>query len=236
MARMTRDTHGTMSRRSFLLGAASAAGIVSALALAGCGGASGTGTDAGSQQSQSSGAQASTSSDTAADGSPKATVSGSVLVAYYSAQGHTEKVAQTLAGELGADLFAITPANIYSDDDLDYSDASSRVSREHEDEDLRDLTLARDAPGGWANYDTVLVGYPIWWGDAAWAMWNFASNNDFSGKTVIPFCTSISSGIGSSGSTLRDLANGTGDWQEGQRFRQDAEESDVTSWADGLRG
>lgn len=158
---------------------------------------------------------------------------GSVLVAFYSAQGHTERVAQAAADALGADLFAITPAEPYSNDDLNYNDSNSRVSREHEDESLRTVELGQVTPDGWDGYDTVLLGYPIWWGIAAWPTDGFVSGNDFSGKTVIPFCTSASSPIGESGSNLAELA-GTGDWQEGQRFSSGAEDDEVTSWAQGL--
>lgn len=117
----------------------------------------------------------------------------------------------------------------YSDDDLNYGNDESRVSREHEDESLQNVALTQTTPDGFADYDTVFVGYPIWWGVAAWPTNGFASGNDFTGKTVIPFCTSASSGLGQSGANLADLA-GTGTWQEGQRFRSSASEDDVTEW------
>ena len=158
---------------------------------------------------------------------------GNVLVADYSAQGHTAAVAQTIADELGADLFNVTPTEPYSDDDLDWTDDSSRVTREHEDESLRDVELTQVTPDGWENYDTVLVGYPIWWGIAAWPVDTFVKNNDFTGKTVIPFATSSSSGMGQSGSLLADMA-GTGEWQEGQRFSSGVSSDDVQSWVNGL--
>ena len=85
----------------------------------------------------------------------------------------------------------------------------------------------------WDSYDTVFIGYPIWWGIAAWPVDGFVEANDFSGKTVIPFCTSSSSGLGQSGELLAQLA-GTGDWQEGQRFRSSASQEDVNEWVDSL--
>ncbi len=82
-------------------------------------------------------------------------------------------------------------------------------------------------------YNTVYIGYPIWWGIAAWPVNNFVKGNDFTGKTVIPFCTSASSGIGDSGTLLAEMA-GTGDWQDGQRFSSGASVSDVEDWVASL--
>lgn len=79
----------------------------------------------------------------------------------------------------------------------------------------------------------MFIGYPIWWGIAAWPVNSFVENNDFTGKTVIPFCTSASSGLGESGELLEEMA-GTGDWQEGERFRSGADEADVQEWVEGL--
>ena len=79
----------------------------------------------------------------------------------------------------------------------------------------------------------MFIGYPIWWGIAAWPVSSFVAANDFTGKTVIPFCTSSSSGLGESGDLLADLA-GTGDWQEGERFRSSASSEDVSEWVDSL--
>lgn len=160
---------------------------------------------------------------------------GKVLVAYYSAQGHTRSVAQAAADELGADIFEIVPQQVYSEDDLNWNNSESRVSREHDDESLRDVPLVQTTPDNWADYDTVLVGYPIWWAIAAWPCNHFASDNDFTGKKVIPFCTSSSSEIGQSGELLAAVA-GTGDWQAGQRFSSGASDSEVRSWAAGIPG
>ena len=158
---------------------------------------------------------------------------GSVLVAYFSATGNTEAAAGYIADALGADTFAITPAEPYSSDDLNWSDENSRVSREHEDPALQTVALAETTPENWEDYDTVFIGYPIWWGVAAWPVSSFVEANDFTGKTVIPFCTSSSSSLGESG-TLLEQAAGTGEWLEGQRFSGSVSESDVTQWLDSL--
>ena len=156
-----------------------------------------------------------------------------MLVVYYSATGNTEAVANMIAEATGGDIFEVVPAEPYTDDDLNWTDDNSRVSREHEDESLRDVELVSTDVDNWDSYDTVFIGYPIWWGIAAWPMDTFVENNDFTGKTVIPFCTSSSSGLGDSGTLLAELA-GTGDWQDGERFRSGASESDVQDWVESL--
>lgn len=158
---------------------------------------------------------------------------GKTLVVYYSASGNTGSVAGYIAAALDADTFEITPAEPYTSEDLNWTDDNSRVSHEHNDVSLRSVELTAETVEYWEDYDTVLIGYPIWWGIAAWPVDGFVSANDFTGKTVIPFCTSASSGMGESGELLAELA-GTGDWQEGQRFRSGASEADVTDWIDTL--
>lgn len=159
--------------------------------------------------------------------------SGKTLVVYYSATGSTRKVAEEIASELGADTFEITPVQTYTSDDLNWNNNNSRVSKEHNDESLRDVELTKVTPDNWESYDTVLIGYPIWWYIAAWPVNNFVKGNDFTGKTVIPFCTSTSSGLGESGSLLQKMA-GTGNWKEGQRFSSGASSSDVSKWVKSL--
>lgn len=159
---------------------------------------------------------------------------GKVLVVYFSAQNHTEAVANQIAENLDADVFEIVPTEEYTSDDLDWTDDNSRVSREHEDESLRDVELTSTTVENWNQYDTVLIGYLIWWGIAAWPVNTFVEANDFSGKTVIPFCTSSSSGLGESGELLAELA-GTGDWQEGHRFISNPSDSDIQEWTDSLK-
>ena len=156
-----------------------------------------------------------------------------VLVAYFSATGNTERVANAIAEAAGGDLFEITPAEPYTDDDLDWTDEGSRVVFEYENPEERDTELVTYTPEGWDDYDVVFIGYPIWWYDAAWPVDGFVAENDFTGKTVIPFCTSSSSGLGESGQRLAELA-GTGNWQEGQRFRGSASQEDVAAWVESL--
>ena len=162
------------------------------------------------------------------------TEGGKTLVVYYSAQGHTEEVAQKIANNLGADIFEIVPTDEYSSDDLDWTDSNSRVSREYEDESLRNIELVSTSVDNWDSYDTVLIGYPIWWGIAAWPVDTFVKVNDFTGKTVIPFCTSSSSGLGQSGDLLEEEAN-SGNWLEGHRFRSNPSDSDINEWTDSIK-
>ena len=164
---------------------------------------------------------------------PEPAGEGRTLVVYYSATGNTQAVAEYIADATGADLFEITPAEPYTSEDLNWSNQDSRVSREYADESLRDVELTATEVENWDSYDTVFLGYPIWWGIAAWPVDGFVEANDFTGKTVIPFCTSSSSGLGESGELLAELA-GTGDWLEGQRFRSGVSQEDVSEWVDGL--
>lgn len=154
---------------------------------------------------------------------------GGTLVVYYSASGHTADVAAAIADATGGDLFELVPAEPYTDEDLDWTNDDSRVTVEYNNSDRRDVELVSTAVDNWDSYDTVFIGYPIWWGIAAWPVDGFVEANDFTDKTVIPFCTSASSGLGESGELLEELA-GTGDWQEGMRFRSSASAEDVQAW------
>ena len=162
-----------------------------------------------------------TESNTVAD---TGTETGKTLVVYFSAQGHTKEVAQKIADNLDADIFEIVPVDEYTSDDLDWTDNNSRTSREHDDESLRNVELVSTS---------VVIGYPIWWGIAAWPVDTFVKANDFTGKTVIPFCTSSSSGLGQSGRLLAEEAN-SGNWLEGHRFRSNPSDSDIDSFTDSL--
>ena len=176
---------------------------------------------------------AQTPDDTANGEADNTTSGGKVLVVYYSASGNTKRVAEDIAEAAGGDLFEIVPTEVYTSDDLNWTNSDSRVSREHDDESLRDVPLTTNEVENWDDYDTVFIGYPIWWGIAAWPVDTFVKNNDFTGKTVIPFATSSSSGMGQSGTLLSEMA-GTGDWQDGQRFSSGASQSDVADWVSGL--
>ena len=160
---------------------------------------------------------------------------GKTLVVYYSATGNTENVANYIAAATNGDLFKLEPTEPYSDADLNWTDDNSRVVREHDNPDERDVALVKSTVENWDEYDTIFIGYPIWWGIAAWPVDGFIEANGFTGKTVIPFATSSSSGLGESGKLLAQKA-GTGDWQEGRRFRSGVSESDVTDWVESLEG
>lgn len=224
------------------------AGAFSVSLLAGCGASKTTESSAASSAAQTE-TQSSTADTTAAESSEQAesnteesaentadktnSETGKTLVVYYSASGNTERVAKAAAEAAEADLFEIVPVEPYTSDDLNWTNDNSRVSREHDDESLRNVELVSTEVENWDSYDTVLIGYPIWWGIAAWPTDGFVKANDFTGKTVIPFCTAASSGIGQSGKLLADLA-GTGDWQEGQRFASGASDKEIAAWVAGL--
>ncbi|HJC45218.1 MAG TPA: twin-arginine translocation signal domain-containing protein [Candidatus Faecalibacterium faecigallinarum] len=217
-----------MKRRDFLK--LSAAAALTGMAAA-CGAAPSASASFAPAASSAASTPASSAASSAAASSGAGT--GRTLVACYSATGHTAAVAGYIADATGADLFLLQPVDPYTDEELDYNDSGSRVSQEHADPSLQTVELEAVTPEGWADYDTVFVGCPIWWGRAGWPVNGFVTGNDFSGKRVIPFCTSASSGLGSSAENLAQLA-GSGDWQEGMRFSASASESDVAEWLAGL--
>lgn len=163
-----------------------------------------------------------------------ATAHSKTLIVYYSAQSHTKAVAEKIAKNLNADIFEMIPEQIYTSADLDWTNDNSRVSKEHNDESLRNIKLATTKVDNWENYDMILIGYPIWWGVAAWPVNTFVKENDFTGKTVIPFCTSSSSGLGQSGELLKQAAK-TGNWLVGHRFSSNPSDADIKTWTDSLR-
>ena len=152
-----------------------------------------------------------------------------VLVVYLSMSGNTQSVAQEIADTTGGDLFQLEPDPSFTSEDLNWTNRDSRVVREYENEEQRTRTLANPTPDNWDDYDTIFVGYPLWWQQAPWPMEQFFTQNDFSGKTVIPFVTSTSSPIGTSAQNAEKLA-GSGDWQEGRRFSQSDNSSEVVDW------
>ena len=158
---------------------------------------------------------------------------GKTIVVYFSASGNTKRVAELTASELGADLFEIEPAEPYTAEDLNWMDRNSRVCKEHDDESLQDIELVTAQIPDWDEYDTVIIGYPIWWREAAWPINNFIKSNDFTGKTVVPFCTSTSSGFGDSGKNLEKMA-GSGNWPDGQRFSEHESDESVIEWVQSL--
>ena len=154
------------------------------------------------------------------------------LVVVFSATGTTKGVAEKIAGITGADLYEIIPAEPYSDADLNWNDRSSRSTKEHNDKNARPVIGSEqiDLTG----YTTIYIGFPIWFGEEPRIMDTFAESYDFSGITLIPFCTSGSSGIGRSGPNMEALA-GTGTWKDGKRLPGTVSEEDLRSWIESLK-
>lgn len=219
-----------ISRRQFLQVAGASA---AALLLASCSGNSASSVSSSSVASSAASSVAASSTAASSEATSTVTTTGKTLVVYFSATGTTQGVAQTIADTVGADLFEVVPSDPYTSDDLNWTNNDSRVSREHNDEGLRAVALESTDVDGWDDYDTVFIGYPIWWGIAAWPMSSFVAVNDFTGKTVIPFCTSVSSGIGQSGELLAELA-GTGSWLDGYRFSSSTTANDIAALAESL--
>lgn len=196
--------------------------VLMVFALAACGE-----NNAGTDQNEPDPSPAESGGKSSADGSDTA----KVLVAYFSATSTTEGMAQTIADCLGADLYEITPEQPYTDADLDYHDDNSRSTLEMNDPDARPAISG--SVENMEQYDIVFLGYPIWWGEAPKILSTFVERYDFSGKTIVPFCTSGGSGIGSSASPLEDLTNGAA-WLSGTRFSGGASRSSVVEWINGL--
>jgi flavodoxin/predicted small lipoprotein YifL len=155
-----------------------------------------------------------------------------VLVAYFSATGTTKGVAEKIAAITGSDLYEIIPAEPYSDADLNWNDRNSRSTMEQNDKDVRPEIGSEDV--SLEGYTTVYLGFPIWWGEEPRILDTFVEKYSFEGITVIPFCTSGSSGIGQSGSNMEALA-GSGTWLEGKRFGGSVSEADLQSWIESLK-
>ena len=155
-----------------------------------------------------------------------------VLIVYFSATGTTKGIAEKIAGITGADTYEIKAAQEYSDADLNWNDSDSRSTKEQND------SSARPEIGSEAvsldGYSTIYIGYPIWWGEEPRIMDTFVESYNFDGITMIPFCTSGSSGIGRSGKNLADNA-GSGTWIDGKRFGAGASEDEIRSWIEGLQ-
>ena len=207
---------------------ASAVGILLLLDFTACGNSTASLAENSSPQTLN---DISETSDTVSDAASDSSLADETktLIVYFSASGSTEKVANVIAEETGGNLFELEPVNPYSSDDLDWTTDGSRVNLEHDDESLRSIELVNTSVENWDAYDTVFVGYPIWWGIAAWPVDEFITSNDFSGKTIIPFCTSASSDIGESATLLSEMA-GTGNWQDGYRFSSSASDSEIIEW------
>lgn len=213
-----------MNRRGFLK--IGSMGMM-AVALAGCGFSAPAGNISG-QAAGSAGSSAGTAGEAAKSGSK-------TLVVYYSATGRTERVAKVIAKERQADIVKLVPLPDYTEADLDYNDTTSRVRREHDDAALREkIQLEKAVPDNWSSYDTIFIGYPIWWGIATWPVDAFVKANDFTGKHVVTFATAYSSPLGNSGKLLFEMAGGKGQWQDGICFTGSLSEDKVREWVKSL--
>ena len=155
-----------------------------------------------------------------------------VLVVVFSATGTTKGVADKIAALTGADLYEIKAAQEYTDADLNWNDSSSRSTQEQNDPDARP-EIGSD-PISLEGYGTIYIGFPIWWGEEPRIMDTFVESYDFDGITMIPFCTSSSSGIGRSGQNLAEHA-GSGNWLDGQRFSGGVSEEELQDWINSLQ-
>lgn len=151
------------------------------------------------------------------------------LVAYFSASGVTKRLSENLAEAIGADIFEIVPKKLYTDADLNWQDQNSRSSVEMKDRSCRPVIASRVED--MAKYEVVFVGFPVWWYREPSIIDTFAEAYDFAGKTIIPFVTSGSSGIGDSGKNLAELAKGA-KVEEGKRFSANASTDELKAWAD----
>ena len=154
------------------------------------------------------------------------------LVVVFSATGTTKGVAEKIAAITDADFYEIIPKEEYTSDDLNYNDSDSRASREQNDSSARP-EIGSDKID-LSGYERIYIGYPIWFGKEPRIMDTFVEAYDFGSITMIPFCTSGSSGIGQSGKNLEENA-GSGKWLEGKRFSGNVSEEDLRSWIEGLQ-
>lgn len=169
---------------------------------------------------------------TATPAKTSASLDNSILVAYFSCTGTTEQIAKWIAEQTGAYLYQIAPETPYTTADLNYRDPLSRVTAEKNNPSARPSISS--TTGDMGNYDTVFLGYPIWWGQAPKIISTFLESYDFSGKTIVPFCTSSSSGVGSSDTNLHSLCASSVSWKQGKRFPAAASKKTVTEWVEGL--
>lgn len=153
------------------------------------------------------------------------------LVVYFSATGNTKAVAEEIVWLTGANLYEIVPTAPYTDEDLNYNNDDCRANQEMNNASVRPAISG--SVDNMDDYDVVFLGYPIWWGQAPRIISTFLESYDFDGKAIVPFCTSASSGIGSSATDLHDLAPNA-DWLSGQRFSNSTNQSMVQDWVDGL--
>ena len=156
---------------------------------------------------------------------------GKSIVVYFSASGNTRAAAEKIAELTGSDLMEIVPEEKYTEADLNWHDGESRTSVEKDDESIR--PAIKPDTKNLADYDTVFLGYPIWWGTAPKVLWNFVEKHDFTGKTVLPFCTSHSSSEGESGKTLERLSGNKGTWRDAKMFPEHPTDDEIGAWVNG---
>lgn len=155
-----------------------------------------------------------------------------ILVAYFSASGQTAKLARTIAKVTSGDLFEIKPEQQYTGADLDWNNARSRSSLEMKDKNCRPAIAG--SVDNMVQYDTVFVGFPIWWYEAPRIIATFLESYDFSGKTLIPFATSGGSGMGKTDAILQQLCPSAADWKAGKRISSGASLSMIQHWVASL--
>jgi len=207
--------------------------LVFGIAACGNAGSAASGTSGTSGTSVSQGSVDTSSDDTKTTGDSEEHKAGDkVLVVYFSATGTTKDVAEKIASITNGDLYEIKPAVEYTADDLNWHDSASRSTKEQNDKSFRP-EIGSD-PVSLDGYGTVYIGYPIWWGEEPRIMDTFVESYNFDGITMIPFCTSASSGVGRSDRNLADNA-GSGNWLDGQRFAGGASEADISSWIGGIQ-
>lgn len=176
------------------------------------------------QPDETESAESAPETDTEAEGTK-------VLVVYFSATNTTEGVAEHIANGLNADIYEIVPEDPYTDADLNYNDNNSRTTIEMNDPNARPAISG--SVENMEQYDIIFVGYPIWWGEAPRIVSTFMESYDFSGKTIVPFCTSGGSGIGSSASNLEQLTSGA-TWLDGRRLNGSDSQDTVMEWVNSL--
>lgn len=168
--------------------------------------------------------------DEQADAEPES--NAKILVAYFSATGTTKTLAEYAADAMAADLYEIIPEEPYTDEDLDYGNDQSRSSQEMNDPDARPSISG--SVENMEQYEIVFLAFPIWWGEEPRIMDTFVEAYDFSGKTIVPFCTSGGSGIGSSGRNMQSLSTGDATWLDGERLSSSSSREDMVDWINGL--
>ena len=211
-----------------------------ALSLAACGNTTSSTNESSTPESSvpPASGEASDTSSTAASQEPAfqgetEVEAGNTLVVYFSATGNTEQAATYIADITGGDLFELEPADPYTDEDLNYNNEDSRVSQEYADESLRDVELVSDTVENWDSYDTVFIGYPIWWDLAPRIINTFIESHDLKGKTVIPFATSGGSTLAGSAAALKKTYPAL-NWREGRLLNR-ADEKSIRNWVDNCK-